>query len=151
MNNYEKLNSLSNVAIIEVNDQPVKDWSAFRLSNEVGISSAPPTESQGSKFLESVRDAFIERMEFQRSDALGAWRISEDAVDIIHEVVNGCVPAYRDLIWEAFVGLRAWSEDLAELGGPETDMTKNAETALYMIGCRLGDILWESYRKELMT
>lgn len=151
MNNYEKLNSLSNVAIIEVNDQPVKDWSAFRLSNEVGISSAPPTESQGSKFLESVRDAFIERMEFQRSDALAKWRMDEDALDIIHEVVKGCVPVYRDLIWEAFVGLRAWSEDLAELGGPETDMTKNAETALYLIGCRLGDILWKSYRKELMT
>ena len=151
MNNYEKLNSLSNVAIIEVNDQPVKDWSAFRLSNEADISSAPPTESQGSKFLESVRDAFIERMEFQRSDALGAWRISEDAVDIIHEVVKGCVPVYRDLIWEAFVGLRAWSEDLSELGGPETDMNKNAMTALYMIGCRLGDVLWRSYRKELMT
>ena len=151
MNNYEKLNSLSNVAIIEVNDQPVKDWSAFRLSNEVGISSAPPTESQGSKFLELIRDAFIERMEFQRSDALAKWRMDEDALDIIHEVVKGCVPVYRDLIWEAFVGLRAWSEDLAELGGPETDMTKNAETALYLIGCRLGDILWKSYRKELMT
>ena len=151
MNNYEKLNSLSNVAIIEVNDQPVKDWSAFRLSNEVGISSAPPTESQGSKFLELIRDAFIERMEFQRSDALAKWQMDEDVLDIIHEVVKGCVPVYRDLIWEAFVGLRAWSEDLAELGGPETDMTKNAETALYLIGCRLGDILWKSYRKELMT
>ena len=151
MNNYEKLNSLSNVAIIEVNDQPVKDWSAFRLSNEVGISSAPPTESQGSKFLELIRDAFIERMEFQRSDALAKWQMDEDVLDIIHEVVKGCVPVYRDLIWEAFVGLRAWSEDLSELGGPETDMTKNAETALYLIGCRLGDILWKSYRKELMT
>ncbi len=158
MNNYEKLNSLSNVAIIEVNDQPVKDWSAFRLSNEVGISSAPPTESQGSKFLELIRDAFIEQVDFERTAGLDTE--DEDLVndllfeqrhDIIHEVVKGCVPAYRDLIWEAFVGLRAWSEDLAELGGPETDMTKNAETALYMIGCRLGDILWESYRKELMT
>lgn len=139
------------MTIIEVKDQPVKDWSAFRLSNEVGISSAPPTESQGSKFLELIRDAFIERMEFQRSDALAKWRMDEDALDIIHEVVKGCVPVYRDLIWEAFVGLRAWSEDLAELGGPETDMTKNAETALYLIGCRLGDILWKSYRKELMT
>ena len=158
MNNYEKLNSLSNVAIIEVNDQPVKDWSAFRLSNEVGISSAPPRESQGSKFLESVRDAFIEQVDFERTAALETE--DEDLVndllfeqrhDIIHEVVNGCVPDYRDLIWEAFVGLCAWSEDLAELGGPETDMTKNAETALYLIGCRLGDILWKSYRKELMT
>ena len=163
MNNYEKLNSLSNVAIIEVNDQPVKDWSAFRLQNEADTSFTPRRESQGSKFLESVRDAFIERMALQRSDAIDKARpwhenedyvleiMDDDAVDIIHEVVKGCVPVYRDLIWEAFVGLRAWSEDLAELGGPETDMTKNAETALYLIGCRLGDILWKSYRKELMT
>ena len=117
MNNYETLNSLSNVAIIEVNDQPVKDWSAFRLSNEADISSAPPRESQGSKFLESVRDAFIERMEFQRSDAIDKARpwhdnedyvleiMDDDAVDIIHEVVDGCVPIYTVQIWEAFVGL----------------------------------------------
>ena len=59
MNNYEKLNSLSNVAIIEVNDQPVKDWSAFRLSNQADISIAPPTQSQGTKILELVRDASL--------------------------------------------------------------------------------------------
>ena len=163
MNNYEMLNSLSNVAIIEVNDQPVKDWSAFRLSNEADISSAPVRESEGSKFLEIIRDAFIERMEFQRSDAIDKARpwhenedyvleiMDDDAVDIIHEVVDGCVPIYTHQIWETFTDLCAWSEDLSELGGPETDMNKNAMTALYMIGCRLGDALWRSYRKELMT
>jgi len=139
------------MTIIEVKDQPVRDWSAFRLSNEAGIASAPVIPSDGSKFLESVRDAFIERMEFQRSDALGAWRISEDVVDIIHEVVDGCVPIYTHQIWETFTDLCAWTEDLSELGGPETDMNKNAMTALYMIGCRLGDVLWDAYKKELET
>tara|TARA_E500000331_G_scaffold352740_1_gene401961 strand:+ start:560 stop:1039 length:480 start_codon:yes stop_codon:yes gene_type:complete len=158
MNNYETLNSLSNVAIIEVNDQPVRDWSAFRLSNEVGISSAPPRESLGSRFLETIRDTFIEQFDFERNAALDLEDddlvndlLFEHQHDIIHNVVDGCVPIYTHQIWETFTDLCAWSEDLSELGGPETDMNKNAMTALYMIGCRLGDALWRSYKRELMT
>ena len=142
---------------IEVKDQPVRDWSAFRLSNEAGIPVRPGKDSEGSKFLERVRDSFIEQFDFEREAMLGSE--DEDSVsdlmfeqqhDMIHNVVDGCVPIYTHQIWETFTDLCAWTEDLSELGGPETDMNKNAMTALYLIGCRLGDTLWVHYRKELM-
>ena len=146
------------MTIIEVKDQPVRDWSSFRLSNEAGIASAPVIPSDGSKFLERVRDSFIEQFDFERNamvdledEDLVSDLMFEQRHDIVHNVVDGCVPIYTHQIWETFTDLCAWSEDLSELGGPETDMNKNAMTALYMIGCRLGDVLWDAYKKELMT
>ena len=156
MNNYEMLNSLSNVEVIEVADVPVKEWSFIRLSNEAGLKGGPEKDSEGASFLEIVRDTLIEQFDSDRAamlehedEDLVSDLMFDQRYDIIHGVVDGCVPIYTYKIWLTFVSLGAWAEDLAEYGGPETDMTKNAMTAIYMIGHRAADAVMDTYRKEL--
>lgn len=145
-----------NSDVIEVADKPVKEWSFIRLSNEAGLMAGPEKDSEGASFLEIVRDTLIEHVGLERATMVDEYdedwadtALFDQIHDIIHNVVDGCVPIYTYKIWLTFVSLGAWAEDLAELGGPETDMTKNAMTAIYMIGCRLGDAVMDTYRKEL--
>tara|TARA_B100000470_G_scaffold221552_1_gene212175 strand:- start:1647 stop:2099 length:453 start_codon:yes stop_codon:yes gene_type:complete len=146
-----------NSDVIEVADKPVKEWSFVRLSNEAGLMAGPEKDSEGAAFLEIVRDTLIEHVDMNREAASHEYEeyffdlLQDQSFDIIHNAVDGCVPIYTYKIWLTFVSLGAWAEDLAELGGPETDMTKNAMTAIYMIGCRLGDSVMNTYRKELMN
>lgn len=115
-----------------VTDTP-STWPAPRLGNEAGVHMLSYAEGNpGVDFLALVRDAVIERLTDPNEE-----RSCDD--EIVCEVASGCVPHHSTLeTWDVFHALTAWDEDLDDVGGPEGDMTANAQAALYLIAARLG-------------
>lgn len=100
--------------------------------------------SPGADFLVTVRDALQQQIE-----NAGTTGDRARDFDILHEIVDGCVPVYTHELWKVFVDLGAYNEMIdyhAEWG----DMTRCATAALYQIGERLAYALWGD-RSEGLT
>jgi len=87
----------------------------------------PP--SPGAIFLHRVEDATAEAI----VNAEG-----EDVNDLVHEVADSCVPIYTHELWQTFVDLAAYNEDVGTEYG---DLTSLASLALYGVACRLVEAL----------
>lgn len=107
----------------------IADMTTFRLANEADCTTPDNADSAGSQFLDQVRDAFLEAVEYNE----GKW----DADDGAHTIADAAVPIYTRDVWTTFVDLGAYTEDPSELGADVDDMEQAAKICLYMIAERL--------------
>ena len=104
------------------------------LANVSGIDDA------GLKYLTRV----VEGVEEAYADYEGR---PDEFSDLIHEIVDSALSVYTYEIWETFIGLSAWEEDVSEYGSPE-DMTSAASWAISMIGERAANAIWHKLQEE---
>jgi hypothetical protein len=132
----------------------VREMTVHALANNVSDISGPDeVNSPGAQFLDRVRDAVIESLEWKTQNddvdlAHAARRLREDS----HELADGAVPIYTFNRWETFVDLGAWQVDIEEYRGGGEDMTQLAGIALYEVARTLTDSLCEyveTYFSEL--
>lgn len=98
----------------------------FELAGMAGCSSPDSVDSAGAAWLARVAHDAEELAEDQ----------GDDLTDGIAERADANVPIYTHELWEVFVDLGAYQEDVNELIGAETDTEKMAQVALYMIAER---------------
>lgn len=65
------------------------------------------------------------------------WEASEEVTDEIAQCADGCVPVYTFEIWETFVDLAGWEQEMPEWLIGSDDMTRVAMGVLYSIAERL--------------
>jgi hypothetical protein len=115
----------------------INDLTSYALAGMADALCPDAQDSPGAQFLEGVRDAVAEAIEY-----------GQDSDDARHEIADGAVPIYTHERWLTFVDLGAYFEDLDELGGPSGDMTQDAAAALYLIASRLVAALYEAYADD---
>ena len=121
----------------------INNFSAYRLSLKADVESPDDVDSHGAQFLASVRDAFVEWVEYWR-DAYDVQSLPETAQETAIDQVDACVPAYTHLLWQTFTDLAAYDDESAvELDG--LTMTERASYALESIAERLFVALAEEY------
>ena len=118
----------------------IRDWTVYRLANEADAGSSDfDVDGAGARFLTSVRDDVLDRVEYATADTdaddLGS-AVESLKEDAIHEIADAAPDVYNFTRWSEFVDLAAWQEDISEYGEPE-DLTGAAGFALYMIAERL--------------
>lgn len=118
----------ANEALTSLRQQHVEAVYTDRDGDTVATGNVVFLANAGADYLTGVVTDVLERIE---SDPEG------DASDHAHAAADGCISVYTHEQWDTFHDLYAWTEDLTELGGPSEDMTVNATTAIYLIGCRL--------------
>ncbi|AWY07636.1 OCR-like antirestriction protein [Streptomyces phage Yosif] len=125
----------------------IKARSSYRLSNDAGCGCPDNLESEGALFLDRVRDAVVESLEYLvGSDDLTLVEAVEYARDhgTDGEIADSAVSVYTHEKWKQFVDLQAYNEDLDEIGGTPDDLDQGAGWALYLIASRLvGQLLQE--------
>lgn len=118
-------------------------YNAFQLARLADCGEPDTEHSPGARFLESVRDAVDEMIEYSKPAGM------DEVADGIREIADGAPDVYTAARWAQFVDLAAWQEDLSEIGGGGEDMTGNAGLALYLIAERLATKLTtEHYRYD---
>lgn len=106
---------------------------AYELARIADVQSPDDAfESPGAQFLLGIAEDVKDRR--------GYGELDEDSA---HEIADSAVPVYTYKMWQTFVDLCAWDEDLDDLGGSTGDMTKDAMAALYLIASRLAYALIE--------
>ena len=111
-------------------DDP-RNWTSFRIANEIDCACPDSPESAGAKMLDSVRDAVVQAYFYNDQD------VSEDAFsDIVSECADGGPDIYTYTMWQEFVDLAAYNEDPTELGADGSDMDQCARICLYLISER---------------
>lgn len=99
------------------------DYTVWQLARMAGVADPDSWDSAGAKFLVHIETGFV--------DAEGL----DD--DDVHEIADSYVPVYTHDIWQTFVDLAAYGEDVSEWGAFGDDLTRVAAVALYMIAERL--------------
>lgn len=123
----------------------VKQWSAFRLSSEADCSSPDSLTSPGAEFLDTVRVATVERLNYLSDDDLMSLPDSFTDVGAHNEIADGSVPVYTHDLWATFVDVGGYREDPSDYGdGSETNMDQLANVCLYLIAERLVGSIVES-------
>ena len=114
----------------------IESMHIYELARTVEIADPDFESSPGAKFLTSVRDAFIEWVEYTRDCDNDVETIVDRAYDAAHEETDRVVPVYTSVIWETFVDLAAYGYDDA---GENTwgDMTEQATYVLARIAEQL--------------
>jgi hypothetical protein len=131
----------------------IKSWTVYRLSNEADAGSSDfDPDGAGARFLASVRDDVLDRVEYATADT-DADALS-DAVeslkeDAVHEIADAAPDVYTFTRWSEFVDLAAWQEDLSEFGETPDDLTDAAGVALYMIAERLAVAILDAITEAL--
>ena len=130
----------------------IRDWTVYRLANEADAGSSDfDVDGAGARFLASVRDDVLDRVEYATADAdaddLGSAveSLREDAVS---EIADAAPDVYNFTRWSEFVDLAAWQEDISEHGESE-DLTSAAGVALYMIAERLAVAVLDTITEAL--
>lgn len=111
--------------------EAISEQNAYQLAGLADCASPDSPESDGAKFLESVRDAVVEEIE---ANGVEDW---EDRDGILHEIADNAPDVYTHTRWSEFVDLAAYNEDISEYGEYGNDLTQAAAVALYMIAERL--------------
>lgn len=94
----------------------MSDYTVYQLARMADTASPDSPDSPGAKWL-----AYVE---------LCAEDVTDE--DGITEAADQAVPVYTYEMWQTFVDLAAWQEDITEFG-PVEEMEKGAQVALYMI------------------
>jgi hypothetical protein len=108
---------------LEARQAWLKNINAYYMASIAEISDPSSLSSPGAEMLETVRSYLLESLEYD----------AEKPVPI-SELADSVLPVYTHDIWETFVDLCAYNEDVEDLGG---DMTERAKYALYSIAHRL--------------
>ena len=107
------------------------NYNVWELARMADCASPDDEHSPGATFLLGVQADMAERV---------AWAADNDEVvdeDVVSEVAGGAVPVYTHELWQAFVDLCAYAEDISDYGTDAADMTATAGVALYCIAERL--------------
>ena len=120
----------------------INELNANPLSYRASVASPDTLESPGARFLEGVRDALVEWVEYNRSEDIES--LVEKAQDDAFEQVDACVPVYTHQIWQTFTDLAAYHDEAVyEFDGGS--MTEQASYVLARIAERLFVALAEEY------
>lgn len=111
----------------------MNEYNAYQLANMANVASPDSLESPGARFLLRI------------ASDVADW--DEPDKDAASEIADGAVPIYTYEMWQTFVDLAAWQEDVDEFG-PIEDMEKGAQVALYLIASRLANALIEEREDE---
>lgn len=109
------------------NEQPAEELTAWQLANMADCLQPDSLTSPGAAWLQAIARDAGELLEDQ----------ADDLTDGIAERADSSVPAYTHELWQVFVELGGYQEDVSELVGAERDLTKAAGVALYLIAERL--------------
>ncbi|AKY03748.1 OCR-like antirestriction protein [Streptomyces phage Lannister] len=126
--------------------EEIKQRGAFSLAGDAETLDPDSHTSAGAQFLTSVRDATIERIEWAvENDGLTLVEAAEDFRDgdAIGEVADGAPSIYTHQVWQEFVDLGAYREDLEPHDLNGDDLSKIAGIALYHVAWRLASVLAE--------
>ena len=109
----------------------------WRLANDAGVSGPDSATSPGAEWLALV---YLSALEIVDDLTDKDWSVSAmledgDTFDMITDTADHVVPIYTHNLWQVFVDLTAYTEDVDEYE-PE-DMTQSASVALYLIARRL--------------
>lgn len=118
--------------LAEVSDPDEHDGIGF--SADQGVT--PRDGSPGARFLRSVAYDVAEFVNDESDD--------QDQDERMHEIADGAVPVYTHELWQTFVDLAAYTEDVSD------ELEKVAQLALYMIAARLAAALIEAEQGEVV-
>lgn len=107
----------------------------WQLTGLAACADPDSNTSPGAQFLRLIEDGATEAAE--------TADVADDLSDAAHQIADVCVPIYTHQLWQTFVDLAAYREDLDDIGGTTGDMERDAMAALYMIGNRLAMALLE--------
>lgn len=112
----------------------IKSRTVFGLANNAECGDPNHEGTAGASFLRSVRDSFVEAVEYGRLVSG-----QEDDTDVIHEIANDAPDVYTSVKWAEFVDLDAYREDPSDYfdNGQITDMDTAAGNCLFIIAERL--------------
>jgi hypothetical protein len=110
----------------------VRERTVWSLAREADTCDPDALTSPGGNFLDRVRDAFIEAIEYLDDPTADEIRDLDS-----FEYVDSSVPIYTSDLWRTFVDLAAYNEDVSEWGDMGDDLNKAASTALFIIADRL--------------
>ncbi|MDQ3222056.1 MAG: hypothetical protein M3Q75_01040 [Gemmatimonadota bacterium] len=121
-----------------MSETAVKDMTAYSLANLADCTLGGP-DGHGAPFLIGVRDHVVEMHE---------WAVANDVerpdlYERSDEVADSAVPVYTYDLWQTFVDVSAFSEDISDYGVDVSDLDRVARTAVYMVAERLASALFE--------
>ncbi|HXK40382.1 MAG TPA: hypothetical protein VJ837_06145 [Candidatus Paceibacterota bacterium] len=105
-------------------------YTVWELAHMADVSSPDSAESEGAKWLESVREDALALFADNEGESL------EDLLDKASEYADQAVPIYTHNRFEVLVDLAAYDEEINDFGQPE-DMVQAAGWSLYMVAERL--------------
>jgi hypothetical protein len=112
--------------------------SPYQLAHTADCASPDSKESKGARVLLSVFDGVIEAIEWNPTILEGdAW------LDTAHEIADRAPNVYTHQLWQEFVDLAGYQEDISEYGEYGDDLNRVAGIALYMIAYRLASSLFQ--------
>jgi hypothetical protein len=100
----------------------LKSINAYYMASIIDSASPSSLSSPGAELLDGLRYYILE------------WLNENDEPLDVVQVVDSALPIYNHDIWETFVDLCAYNEDIEECA--TGDMTQRASFALYLIGER---------------
>ena len=109
----------------------------WRLASDAGVAGPDSLTSPGADWLRLVYGSALEIAEQIRDND---WTVSAmiedgDALGLVAESADSVVPIYTHNLWEIFVDLAAYTENVDEY--EPQDMTQRTSIALYLIARRL--------------
>lgn len=120
----------------------LKTLTAYQLATLADCADPDALDSIGAEFLKAVRDDVLETFEYDN------W--SSDTYATIWGIADNAVPIMTHDIAKTFVDLCAYREDLSERASDSGhDMVHLMQIAVYQIGERLAEALYEKYRHTL--
>ncbi|AOQ27116.1 OCR-like antirestriction protein [Streptomyces phage Brataylor] len=126
--------------------EEIKQYGPYSLASEGETLDPDDHSSPGSHFLVSVRDAVIERVEWEVEHNELTLVEAAEAVrdgDALGEIADGAPSVYTYQLWQEFVDLGGYREDLEPHDLNVSDMDKIPGIALYHIAYRLASVLLE--------
>lgn len=113
----------------------VRALSAYELASRADVVAPDSLTSPGAVYLESVRDALADALEYEQRfyGTAPADAIRDGAAT---DAADGAALVYTDDIWRTFVDLAAWQVDTSDHGHRE-DVTEAASLALYVLAHQL--------------
>ncbi|AKY03376.1 hypothetical protein FDI81_gp69 [Streptomyces phage Hydra] len=124
--------------------EDIKQRGAYSLAGDADTLDPDGHTSAGALLLTSVRDAVIEAVEWRvENDGLTLAEAAEDVQDgdAIGEIADSAPSVYTHQLWQEFVDLGGYREDLEPHDLNGDDLSKIAGIALYHIAWRLASVL----------
>jgi hypothetical protein len=112
----------------ETRKQTTDQHTIYELARLADVNDPDTSESPGGQWLRLVADATVEAVNY----AEGLFD-QDDAF----ELADSLVPIYTHQLWQVFVDLAAYQEDIDDLAEGTEDMTTRAGMALLMIAERV--------------
>jgi hypothetical protein len=118
--------------------ETIQAYSPYELAN---IAGSHADNDVAKEFFVHVRDAVLDRTDEISADNWGPLMV-EDYDGSAHEIADRAPSIYTYRLWQQFVGVRGWEENLDEYGVDLlNDMGKAAAVSLYIIAGRLVSVL----------